>query len=186
MYFRPTSARSSMRKLRRHDLTEIAAHFLRLDQPTRRARFGSFLNDDLIGRYATHFFDDDPIAFGAFRDGRLRAIGELRSARPGWMSDAEIALSVEPGWQGQGIGSALFERIVTAARNRGMKLLHVLFLNENERMRRITAKHHPEIEFHGGEVEATLDPPWPTPFSIAEEMIDDANAYVQSVYERDP
>lgn len=186
MYFHATSAKSGIRKLWPHDLPEITGHFLRLDQTTRRARFGSFIDDSLAGRYAAHFFDDDPVAFGAFPDGELRAIGELRSARPGWMSDAEIALSVEPEWQGQGIGGTLFERIVMAARNRGMKLLHVLFLNENERMRRITAKHHPELEFHGGEVEATLDPPWPTPFSIAEELIEDASAYVQSVSRHDP
>ncbi len=186
MYFHSTSAKSGIRKLWQRDLPEITEHFLRLDPATRRARFGTFVSDTLTERYAAHFFDDEPIAFGAFRDDKLRAIGELRAARAGWMSDAEIALSVEPEWQGQGIGSALFERIVTAARNRGMKLLHVLFLNENERMRRITAKHHPELEFHGGEVEATLDPPWPTPFSIAEEISEDASAYVQSVFQRDP
>lgn len=185
MYFRPTPAETGMRKLWRPDMPEIAEHLLRLDKVNRRARFGTFSSDAAMQRYAEHFFDGDPVVFGAFRDEKLRAIGELRSARPGWMSDAEIALSVETGWQGQGIGSALFERIVMAARNRGMKLLHVLFLNENERMRRITAKHHPELEFHGGEVEATLDPPWPTPFSIAEELIEDASAYVQSMSQSD-
>lgn len=175
-----------IRKLWKHDIPEITQHLLRLDDETRRLRFGSFVKDGFIRNYAEHLIDVDSLVFGAFPDGQLRAIGELRGLFQPWPHDAELALSVEPEWQSKGTGSALFSRLVTASQNRGIKSLHVLFLNENKKMQNIAAKHHPALDFHGGQVEATFDPPWATAMSFAREIGEDASAYVRQVFQRAP
>ena len=174
---------SEIHKLRKRDLPEITEHLLRLDPETRRMRFGNAVSDDYIRTYAERMFDGDSVVFGAFPDGQLRGISEMHELKMPGRADAEVALSVEPDWQNRGIGSALFERIVTAARNRFFDSLHVLFLHENKRMQRIAEKHHPKLEFHNGEVEATFDPPWPTPISFAKELADDTSAYVRTVFQ---
>ena len=171
-----------IRRLWKRDLPEITRHLLRLDTENRRLRFGTYVTDAFIRSYAEQIIGLDSVVFGAFPDGQLRAMGELRGLYKSWPAHAEAAFSVEPDWQGMGIGTTLFSRLVTASQNRGIKSLHVLFLHENDRMRRITAKHHAELEFHGGEVEATLDPPWPTPLSIAEEIAENTSAYVRTVF----
>lgn len=170
-----------VRKLRKHDLHEIALHLLRLDRESRRLRFGALVSDEFIRTYAARVTDIDSVVFGAFFDGKLRAVGELRLQFKSWPLNADLAVSVEPGWQGQGIGSALFSRLVAAAQNRNIKSLHVLFQKENHPMRRIAAKHHPGLDFQGGQVEATFDAPWPTSLSIAQEIAEDTGAYVRQV-----
>ncbi len=168
-----------IRKLWKRDTPDITQHLLRLDQKTRRSRFGVCVKDAFIKDYAKRMIDFDTLVFGAFSDGQLRAIGELRGLLRAWPHDAELAVSVEPDWQRNGIGSALFSRLVMAAQNRGMKSLHVLFLNENRGMQKIAAKHHPEFHFDGGQIEAKFDPAWITPMSLASEIAEDASAYVR-------
>lgn len=171
-----------IRKLWRRDLPEITKHLLRLDSEVRRLRFGTATNDSFIHTYADSLLGGESVVFGAFPGGHLRAIGELRGLRQFWPSNAEIALSVEPDWQGRGIGSMLFSRLVMAAQNRGVKSLHVLFLHENERMRRIASRHKLSFEVCGREVDASFDPPWPTSLSIAHEIVDDTNAFARQVF----
>jgi GNAT superfamily N-acetyltransferase len=172
----------AVRKLWQSDLPEITRHLLRLDPETRRLRFGAVVSDSFLGTYAKGILKFDSVDYGAFPDGQLRAVGELRGLYQSWPRHAELALSVEVGWQSQGIGTALFSRLVAAAQNRNISSLHVLFMNENNRMRKIAAKHHPGFDFHGTQVEARLHPPWPTPLSIGSEIVEDTSAYVRQVF----
>lgn len=97
-----------IRKLGKRDIPEITQHLLRLDGKSRRSRFGVPVKDEFIRTYAGRIIGVDALVFGAFHDGRLRAIGELRGLVQAWPHEAEIAVSVEPEWQGEGIGGALF------------------------------------------------------------------------------
>ncbi|SFF26801.1 Acetyltransferase (GNAT) family protein [Sulfitobacter brevis] len=175
----PFSASPEIRKLWRHDKPDVAEHLLRLDQHTRRSRFGAVVKDNFIKHYAEGIIAFDTVVFGAFFDGQLRAIGELRGTPRSWPRHAELALSVEPGWQGKRIGSALFSRLIEASQNRGIRSLHVLFLSENKMMQSIARRYHPETNFNGGQIEAALEPPWATPMSFAREMVADANARIR-------
>lgn len=175
----PLSASPEIRKLWRHDTPDVAEHLLRLDQHTRRSRFGAVVKDDFIEHHAEGVIAFDTVVFGAFFDGQLRAIGELRGMPQSWPRHAELALSVEPDWQGKGIGSSLFSRLIEASQNRGIRSLHVLFLRGNKKMQSIAGKYHPETNFNGGLIEAALEPPWATPMSFAREMVADANACIR-------
>jgi GNAT superfamily N-acetyltransferase len=53
---------------------------------------------------------------------------------------AEFALSVDREWRGRGVGSALFDRAVLWARNRGIRQAIVYCLNENQATRHIVRK----------------------------------------------
>lgn len=171
----------TIRKLWKHDQEAVNDHFLRLDQDSRRLRFGSFVDDSNLNKYTEQLLSFDSVIFGAFCDGKLRAVAELRGLFHSWPMSAEAAFSVERGWQDHGIGEALFNRLVSAAQNRGVKKLNMLCLRDNDRMRHLASKHHAVLEFHTGEVEATLAPPWPTAFSLTEEFVGETKNFAREV-----
>ncbi len=80
------------------------------------------------------------VIHGFFVDGMLRGIAELRPLGPGFPEEAEAAFSIEKPWQSHGVGTALLDRTLLAARNRGIKLLHMACLANNQRMHRSRAQ----------------------------------------------
>lgn len=61
---------------------------------------------------------------------------------PGESPDAvELALVVEDAWQGRGLGGALFESLLAAARARGIDLFCADVLAENARMLELLRRH---------------------------------------------
>ncbi len=69
------------------------------------------------------------------RPGEIVAV--VRFEREGDGEAAEYAALVEDRWQGLGLGSALTDRLVAAARNRGVRRLYALVAPGNERMLRL-------------------------------------------------
>jgi GNAT superfamily N-acetyltransferase len=100
------------------DETELyRQHLLRLDAESRRNRFGGAVSDGFIHRYSEPSALNGAVIHGFFVDGVLRGAAELRLLeRPG---EAEAALSIERAWQSHGVGTALLERVLLAARNSG-------------------------------------------------------------------
>ncbi len=170
-----------IRRLWPTDHDQISAHFGQLDANTRRLRFGGAVSDSFVESYAGRLIELGSLLYGAFPDGQLRALGELRGLMDDWPASAEAAFSVQQPWQDQGLGAALMDRVVAAAQNRGVKSLHMICLRENEKMRHLALKHDAVLDFNRYEVEATLDRPWPTAFSLAEEIAGDARGFVQAV-----
>lgn len=166
-----------VRRLRFGDQEEICDHFLRLDAQSRRARFCGAVSDDAILRYARNVLRYDSIACGAFISGHLRGLVELRGLFHFWPSRTEAAFSVEVGWQNIGIGDALFEQMFATAQNRGVRTIEMMCLRENCNMRHLAAKHKAQLVFDTDTVEAILHPIWPTPYSIAEEIIVETKEY---------
>ncbi len=130
------------------------AHLLRLDPESRRDRFNGTMSDAYIRSYAALSNFADAVVHGFYVDRVLRGVGELRPVRE---YEAEAALSVEKDWQGHGVGAALLERTLLAARSRGIKLLHVTCLPENGRMRHLARKFDAELKFGFGSVLGKFD-----------------------------
>lgn len=166
-----TLSETTIRRLGQSDLPDVIAHFLRLDMTSRRLRFGVAPKDGTLRQYAERLLGVDAIVFGAFCNDHLRGLAELRGFLGHWPPSAEAALSVESNWQDQGIGGALFSRLIAAAQNRSIRTLHMVCLGENARMQHLAHKHDAVLQFTQGDVEATLDPPWPTFMSMTEEII---------------
>lgn len=173
--------RPDIRRLWPADKPLLLDHFSRLDPETRRLRFGASVSAEFVAEYAGNILSLDSLVYGAFVDGALHGVGELRVMMTSWPVRAEIALSVDPAWQHEGIGDALFMRMVAVAQNRGVRSLYMLCLRENERMQRLARKHEALLTFDTGDVEAKLDPPWPTALSLAEEMVGETRTYLHAV-----
>ena len=109
-------------------------HLLRLDPESRRNRFGGAVSDAFIENYIELSLDLDAVIHGFFVDGVLRGVAELRPLGKTFDGEAEAAFSIEKPWQSHGVGSALLERTLLAARNRGIKLMHMACLANNRRM----------------------------------------------------
>ena len=70
-------------------------------------------------------------------DGGDEIAAVVRFEREGDGGTAEYAALVEDRWQGRGLGRALTERLVEAARGRGVRCLYALVTPGNERMVRL-------------------------------------------------
>ena len=106
---------------------------------------------------------------GFFVEGVLRGVAELRPLGDGFAREAEAAFSIEKPWQSHGVGSALLERTLLAARNRGIKLLHMACLANNRRMVELAKKFDAELTFDFGSVVGEVEAPHPTPMSMLRE-----------------
>jgi GNAT superfamily N-acetyltransferase len=144
---------------------------LRLDAESRRNRFGGAASDEFIRRYSGPSALNGAVIYGFFVEGVLRGAAELRLlARAG---EAEAALSIERAWQSRGLGTALLERVLLAARNRKIEHLHMLCLAENRRMQRLARKFDAQLNFQSGSVIGELKAPCPTPISVMRELVAD-------------
>jgi GNAT superfamily N-acetyltransferase len=146
-------------------------HLLRLDGESRRSRFGGAVCDEFIRRYSGPSALNGAVIYGFFVEGVLRGAAELRLlARAG---EAEAAISVERAWQSRGVGTALLERVLLAARNRKVEHLHMLCLAENRRMQQLARKFDAQLNFQSGSVIGELKAPCPTPISVMRELVAD-------------
>ena len=100
-------------------------HLLRLDAESRRHRFSGSIADEAIRGFAATARGPDVIVHGFFVDGVLRGAADLHIVRPLDLRKAEAAFSIEKRWQSHGVGSALLERTLLCARNRGVKHVQV-------------------------------------------------------------
>ena len=173
----------TLRKLWIGDLGNLRAHLKRLDPEARRLRFGGLTTDDFIDAYVDTAFRLDATIFAVFIDGAIRGSAELRGIFAGASPDAEAAFAVETLWQDQGLGSELMDRILTAAQNRGIARLHMICLSENARMRHIAGKFGARLSFAEGEVTGEMTPSAPTPSSLLDELVHDAQGFVTAVFD---
>jgi GNAT superfamily N-acetyltransferase len=171
----------SIRKLWISDADPYRDHLLRLDGESRRNRFGGGVSDDFIRRHVGLSIGLDVVIHGFFVDGALRGAGELRRLGTGFAEEAEAAFSIEKPWQSHGVGTALLERTLLAARNRGVKLLHMACLAENRRMQQLARKFDAELTFDFGSVVGEVEAPQPTPLSLVRELVADGHGFATAV-----
>jgi GNAT superfamily N-acetyltransferase len=156
-------------------------HLLRLDPESRHRRFGGGVSDAYIRTYVDTSMWLDSIVHGFFVDGKLRGAAELRPIGGRFSKQAEAAFSVENEWQSHGVGSALLERTLLTARNRGIAHLHMACLADNRRMQQLARKFDAELSFDFGEVVAEVEAPHPTPLSVVRELVSDGQGFATAI-----
>lgn len=159
-----------IRRLRRDETSRFYEHLLRLDPEARRRRFSGSVREDFLRSYALAKTRPGTVIEGAFVDGVLRGVGELRPLGAGGEA-AEVAFSVEKAFQGMGIGRRLFDRLLLIAKNHGVRLVTMVCSMENAAMQRLFRSAGGRLVASDGMVEGTIRPAWPTPFSIAKEAL---------------
>ncbi len=158
-------------------------HLLRLDAESRRNRFGGAVSDEFIANYAELSRGLDAVMHGFFVDGVLRGVAELRPLGDGFAHEAEAAFSIEKPWQSHGVGSALLERTLLAARNRGLKFLHMACLADNKRMQQLARKYDADLSFDFSSVVGEVSTPRPTPLSLMREILADGHGFATAMLE---
>jgi GNAT superfamily N-acetyltransferase len=133
-------------------------HLLRLDAASRRNRFGGAVSDTFIHNYIELSLGLDAVIHGFFVDGILRGVAELRPLGNGFAEEAEAAFSIETPWQSHGVGTALLERTLLAARNR-----------------------EAELKFDFGSVVGEVEAPHPTPMSVLREFVADTHGFATAM-----
>jgi GNAT superfamily N-acetyltransferase len=156
-------------------------HLLRLDKRSRRSRFGGTVSDEILRRHADLAFGAGHVVHGFFVDGIMRGAAELKTFAGPLAREAEAAFSIEQRWQSHGVGSALLERTLLAARNRGIKFLHLECLAENARMRQLARKFDAELSFDFGSVVGEVTAPSATPLSLMREVLADGHGFATAL-----
>jgi GNAT superfamily N-acetyltransferase len=169
-----------VRKLWKSDAADYANHLLRLDPISRRSRFGGAVAESFVRHHAVSAFDPSSVIYGFFTDGVQRGAAELR---PFGVGQAEAAFSIERPWQSHGIGTELLEHVLLAARNRGIKQLHITCLLENQRMQQLARKFDAEMRRDFDSVIGEVEAPYPTPLSVLREMIADGTGLATAILE---
>ena len=156
-------------------------HLLRLDADSRRNRFGGAVSDEIIQNYTRLSLGLDAVMHGFFVDGILRGVAELRPLGKEFGQEAEAAFSIETPWQSHGVGSALLERTLLTARNRGIKLMHMACLANNQRMIELARKFEADLTFDFGSVVGEVEAPHPTPMSVLREFVADTHGFATAM-----
>jgi GNAT superfamily N-acetyltransferase len=171
-----------IRKLWINEAQIYRDHLLRLDPESRRNRFAGAVSDEFICKYMDVSSSLDAIVHGFFIDGTLRGAAELRPLGT-FAKEAEAAFSIEKAWQSHGVGTALLERTLLAARNRGYKLLHMACLADNRRMQQLALKFDAELSFDFGSVIGEVEAAHPTPLSVLREFVADTSGFATAMLE---
>ena len=171
-----------LRRLWPSDLEAFRDHLLRLDDKSRFDRFAMVTSDDFMRAYAGRCFGIDDVIFGYFVDGVLRGAGELRPVAPGAHdASAEAAFSVETGWRRRGIGTALMERIVQAARNRSADTLYMSCLARNEAMQGLAKKFAADLQFDDDALTGKLVARTPKAQALWDEWLEESTNYATAM-----
>lgn len=155
----------------------FTGHLLRLDALSRRERFGTAVSDDFLVTYAETTFGIGGLVYAYIEAGEVRGAAELRGLEEIVVQTGEAAFSVERDWRRRGIGETLFGRLVTAARNRGIRTLYMTCLPENAAMRRLARKFEADLVGGYSDVEGRLATGGPTPFTLLDEALDNAQSF---------
>lgn len=145
-----------LRPLVQGDRPAFRRHLLRLDERSRRLRFGGPVNDAFIEAYVARTGDARRV--GLFDGRALRGAAELHVS-PADPALGEGAFSLEPAYRGRGHGTRLFDALLFEAEAAGVGRLDLQCLRENVVMQKIARRFAARLTFEGSETLATLDLP---------------------------
>jgi len=104
--------------------------------------------------YLTELDGVDHFALGALATdpaGNEQGVGVARFVRFGDETDsAEPTVAIVDAWQGRGLGTVLFARLMAAARERGIRRFHGRMLAHNKVMRALLHRASPTVCWTGG------------------------------------
>ena len=126
-----------IRRLGEHDRNAVTAHFVALVADDRRLRFGSTLSTGAIVDYVQGIDFSRDALLGLY-DGNGGLIGVAHVALGD--AEAELGISVLPGYRRRGVGSALFSRAVARVRDCNVSKVFMYCLAENTAMMHIARR----------------------------------------------
>jgi GNAT superfamily N-acetyltransferase len=167
-----------IRKLLSWETALLHDHFMRLDPYARHCRFAAGVSEETVAAYAESALGPDALVHGFLVDGVLRGAAELRLLKDG---SGEVAVTVEDEWRLTGIGTALFDRLLLAARNRGVRNLVMTCLPTNRGMQRLAARFDGKITYASGDAFAKVKAAPANPVSLWREAWSDGSAAAKTM-----
>lgn len=140
-----------IRQLRPSEEILFRQHLLGLDPASRRDRFNGMTDDAFLSRYSSRCFHDGTTVIGFVVDGKVRGAAELHERPDLAEPTGEIAFSVDKEYQFQGVGAALFKRLIESARGYGYEKLIVTTHPHNEAMKSLARRFDAKLTFEEGE-----------------------------------
>ncbi len=139
------------RVMSKSDLPRIKEHYFELSPSDRINRFGGSISDEVLASYVQRIDFHRKIVLGvvALESGRVVALAEadFNSSRP--ETTAEVAVSVSPSWQDQGLGSALVSEATAHCFALGAPAVEFYFSVGNRAMKSIVKKLGGEVSMRG-------------------------------------
>lgn len=132
-----------VRPIRPSDADMMIDHFNSLSKRSIYMRFFSplkQLSKEMLIRLTQIDYDREIALVALMGEDPERIIGVSRIIGYSGGSQAEFALAISDGWQGQGIGAALLTQCLGAARKKGMKQIMGFVLAENTQMLKLGRK----------------------------------------------
>ena len=127
-----------VRPMNASDFEAERAFILALSPRSRRNRFQEQMrepSDELVASLVNVDHDQQEAFAALAGDGNeVRIVGTARYVLGGQPGTAEFAVTVLDDWQGQGLGSALLERLIATARQCGVHRLLSLDFAQNHEM----------------------------------------------------
>lgn len=144
---RPALLSGSLPEIR----TTLASHWARLGVRSRRLRFLGTPDESFFPRFAARL---NPLfVIGIRIDGKVRGVCEAHMLPS---NHAEIAISIEDAWQGQGYGRQLFEAGLEKAAEAGVETVDLFFSEENRSIAHLARSLGAEMRTSYGECEAYI------------------------------
>lgn len=129
-------------------LAAFEEHLLRLTDDVRARRFGRAMSDDELRAHCRRSFASGTVLVCTLED-TVRAAAEILPCDDTGHV-VEAAFSVEPAWQGQGIGTALMHAVIGAACARGARGIIVQCAALNHHMQTLAARFEARMLFADG------------------------------------
>ena len=146
-----------VRQLRPSEQPLFRDHLLRLDAASRTDRFNGVIGDAFLEQYAQRCFGEGATVIGVVEGDKVIGAAELHERLDEDEPTAEIAFSVEHGWQHKGLGGLLFQRLISAARGMGYERLRVTTHPQNAAMKALARRYGAALTFESGETVGVID-----------------------------
>lgn len=149
------------------DRDALHKHFADLSPRDRRRRFGRSPDDGWLRRYVAGIDFGRDALLGVREGAPLVGVAHVAL----FDGAAELGLSVLPSHRRRGIATALFDRGVLHARNRGVVELFVHCLAGNRAMRRIARRAGMHVLVEGVDADAWIELPPANPLTFGQELL---------------
>jgi GNAT superfamily N-acetyltransferase len=133
------------------------AHLVRLDEESRRHRFGRPVADRELARFVASTDWERALVLAHIEDGAVRGAAHLAWPDIEWLGrDGELAVAVEAAWRRRGIGRTLLERATGEARARGLAGIMFFTQADNEAMLSLARRLEAPLSYVAREVEGRV------------------------------
>jgi RimJ/RimL family protein N-acetyltransferase len=131
------------------ELFKYRDHLKGLDANSRRLRFSASVSDDKIDQaFASIELNADQHVIFCVENYALDFIGVAHIALG---PPVELAISVLPEFQQQGVGTALMERVIQYCRTHDIQSVHIECLSANEAVRKLCNRYGIKMQINGVE-----------------------------------